>query len=91
MSGEASHAGASLDDSFVLDLRERIRVVWTTDEKKLLNRLAKIFNMHGDRLLMRCGNQTCPDNSIRLHVDATQPTGAVLRCGCTDRVFSPSC
>lgn len=69
----------------------RARVVWTTDEKKLLNRLAKVFNMHGDKLLLRCGNQTCPEPSIALARDDSAPTGAVLRCGCSDRLFSPSC
>lgn len=89
MSGQ--QIGPAVDASGVLDLRQRLRVVWTTDEKKLLSRLSKIFNMHGDKLLMRCGNVTCADAVIRLHVAPDQPTGAVLRCGCTDRVFSPSC
>lgn len=69
----------------------RQRATWTTDEKRRLSRCAKDFNMHGDKLLMRCGNVTCPDDRIILHVEPTAPTGAVLRCGCTDRRFTPSC
>lgn len=69
----------------------RQRTVWTTDEKRLLNRISKIFNEHGDKLLLRCGNPLCPDDRIFLHAAPSEPTGAILRCGCTSRVFSPSC
>ena len=66
-------------------------MVWTTDERKLLGRVAKVFNMHGDKFLLRCGNLTCPDPRMMLLVDDTAPGGRVLRCGCTDRHFSPNC
>lgn len=69
----------------------RVRTVWTTDERRLLDRLAKTFNMHGDKILLRCGNPVCPSPVIVLKADQTSAGGAVLRCGCTDRVFSPSC
>lgn len=69
----------------------RQRVVWTMDEKKRLDRTARDFNGHGDKFLMRCGNPVCPDDRMFVHLDSSQPTGAVLRCGCTDRVFSTSC
>lgn len=69
----------------------RLREVWTTDEKKRLNRCSKDFNSHGDKLLLVCGNLTCPDQRITLQRDQTVPGGMVLRCGCRDRVFSPSC
>jgi hypothetical protein len=69
----------------------RVRTVWTTHERKLLDRLAKVFNMHGDKLQLRCGNPVCPDNRISLAQDHSSAGGAVLRCGCTDRVFTRSC
>jgi hypothetical protein len=69
----------------------RQRVVWTLAEKKHLDRTSRDFAAHGDKFLLRCGNVTCPDDQIVMHVDASQPTGAVLRCGCTDRVFSRTC
>jgi len=83
------HAGASFDpESLVLNTRQR--VVWTTDERRRLDRCAKDFNVHGDKLQFKCGNLTCPDTRIHLAADFSQPGGAVLRCGCTDRVFSPT-
>lgn len=77
------------DEALLISTRQR--ATWTTDEKRRLSRVAKDFNMHGDKLLMRCGNTTCPDPAIRLFMDASAPTGAVLRCACTDRLFTPSC
>jgi len=81
------HAGASLDADTLL-ISTRRRVVWTTDERKHLDRCAKDFNVHGDKLQLRCGQMTCPDPTIHLAVDFHAPGGAVLRCGCTDRLFS---
>ena len=72
-------------------INTRIRTVWTTDERRLLDRLAKIFNQHGDKLLLKCGNVVCPEDHIVLQQDRTAPGGMVLRCGCTDRHFIPSC
>lgn len=69
----------------------RQRVVWTTDERRLLDRLSKVFNQHADKLLLRCGNPVCPDNRIMLAIDDSNPGGRVLRCGCSDRCFIPSC
>jgi hypothetical protein len=69
----------------------RQRVVWTSDEKKLLNRLSKIFNAHGDKLLLVCGNTTCLEQRMILAQDQSNPGGMVLRCGCSDRCFIPSC
>lgn len=67
----------------------RAREVWTNDEQKRLNRCAKDFNAHGDKLLSVCGRATCPDQRMTLQQDGSAPGGMVLRCGCTDRVFSP--
>lgn len=72
-------------------INTRLRVVWTMDEKKRLDRCARDFRAHGDKFLLRCGNTTCPDDRIVMHLDASAPTGAVLRCGCTDRVFTHAC
>lgn len=69
----------------------RQRVVWTTDEKKHLDRCARDFNSHGDKLLMLCGNPVCPEQRITLQQDGSSASGMVLRCGCSDRVFVPSC
>jgi hypothetical protein len=68
-------------------INTRAREVWTTDERRLLDRLAKIFNMHGDRLLFECGSECCPNPHIVIALDDSAPGGAVLRCGCTDRQF----
>jgi hypothetical protein len=68
----------------------RRRVVWTVDEHKLFLRVARNIAVHGDKLLLRCGKATCPDQAIVIHQDATDPSGAVLRCGCTDRVMEPA-
>jgi hypothetical protein len=83
-----SHAGASLDADLALQINTRTRVVWTTDERKRLDRCAKDFNQHGDKLLLKCGQMLCPDPRIHLAAAFDAPGGAVLRCGCTDRVFS---
>lgn len=78
-----------LDSAMLISTRDR--EVWTTDEKKRLDRCAKDFNIHGDKLLLVCGNPCCPDARMILQQDASSPGGMVLRCGCRDRVFSPSC
>lgn len=76
-----------IDEALLITTRDR--VVWTQDEKKHLDRCAKDFNAHGDKFLLRCGNPCCPDPVMRMHQDATSPGGVVLRCGCSDRLFSP--
>jgi hypothetical protein len=83
-----SHAGASFDPSLALQLTTRRRVVWTRAERRTLDACAKACNAHGDRLVLECAAQTCPDLRIHLAADFTAPGGAVLRCGCTDRVFA---
>lgn len=70
-------------------LSTRTRVVWTPDEKRQLDRVARIFNAHGDVFLMKCGHRTCPDRVIKLASDPTDPNGLILQCGCTDRIFVP--
>jgi hypothetical protein len=66
------------------------RVVWTRDERRLLDRVAKVFNAHGDKFKLVCGSPVCPEPSIVLRDDDSHPGGRVLRCGCRDRVFTRS-
>lgn len=68
-------------------LGARIREVWPKDERKILDRCAKLFNSHGDKLMMRCGYPLCTDPDIRLYPDPLKPNWMVLRCGCRDRAF----
>jgi hypothetical protein len=86
----SSHAGASFNADLALQLNTRARVVWTTAERKQLDRCARAVNVHGDKLVLWCGHLTCPDPRIHLAAAFHEPGGAVLRCGCTDRVFSPT-
>lgn len=65
----------------------RMREVWTNDDFRLFERVAKVVKVKGDTLLLRCGNELCADRAIKLVSDAAAPRGAVLRCGCTDRHF----
>ncbi len=64
----------------------RRRIVWTLDIKKHLDRSARDLNQLGDKLLLWCGNQACPDQKIYIADQTTGYKGKVLRCGCTDRV-----
>lgn len=66
----------------------RRRVVWTIAERRLLDKVAKAFNVHGDKFKLVCGSEVCPSPQIALAQDDTNPAGRVLRCGCTDREFS---
>lgn len=66
----------------------RTRDVWTNADRMLFDRFAKMVRGHGDTVALTCGNDLCPDRKIKLESDAGAERGAVLRCGCTDRVFS---
>lgn len=67
---------------------QRVREVWTREEWALFNRASKLMGDHGVKQRLVCGLEQCPDKAIRIHPDASAPMGAVLRCGCTDRVFA---
>lgn len=67
---------------------QRVREVWTRDEWRRFNRAAKIMEEHGVKMRLLCTLAQCPDKNIRIHPDASAPSGAVLRCGCTDRIFA---
>ena len=71
-------------------ISNRQRVVWTKDERRPLDRVAKVFNAHGDKFQLVCGSPFCPEPSIVLEKDSSDPGGRVLRCGCRDRVFTRS-
>jgi hypothetical protein len=68
----------------------RIREVWPASDFQKFTRLAKVVRQHGDKLLLRCGADLCRDQVIRLEADGSAERGAVLRCGCTDRVIGRS-
>lgn len=65
----------------------RTREVWPSDDFRLFTRFSKMVRQHGDMVLLRCGNELCPDRAIKLAPEASAERGAVLRCGCTDRVI----
>lgn len=79
---------AILDRDGVLRVDTRRREVWTRDEKKIIDRAARVLNSHGDRMKLVCGSDICPDNRIVMVVDQSDPSGAQLACGCTTRCFS---
>lgn len=67
---------------------QRIREVWTREEWALFNKASRLMEAHGVKQRLVCGLEQCPDKAIRISPDAAAPMGAVLRCGCTDRVFA---
>lgn len=74
------------DSAYLISTRRR--VVWTIAERRLLDKVSKAFNVHGDKFQLVCGSAVCPAPAISLAQDDTNPSGRVLRCGCTDREFS---
>lgn len=66
----------------------RRRVVWTVAERRLLDKVAKVFLVHGDKFQLKCGSAVCPSPQIVTAQDDSNPGGRVLRCGCSDRHFS---
>lgn len=69
-------------------ISNRTREVWTRADHRLLQRVAKLFQNHGDSFQLVCRYPLCPDPKIRLAQDETAPGGRVLRCGHLDRAFS---
>ena len=65
----------------------RTRETWSNDDWRLFGRFSKMVRQHGDVVLLRCGNELCPNRAVKLEPDASAERGAVLRCGCTDRVI----
>ena len=64
---------------------ERTREVWTADERKVLDRMAKLADARGLKWLIACKREGCRGHLMRLDVAGT---GDVLRCDCSDRVLS---
>lgn len=82
---------ATLDRDGVLLLNTKRCETWTNDDRKHLNRAAKVMNTHGDKFRLVCGSPICPDSLMKLTQDDTDPSGAILECGCTRRIFTRSC
>ena len=67
----------------------RKRVVLSSDAEKLLKRFVMGFLADTQlQVTFRCGAQACPDP--RIERVASDVGGFLLRCGCSDRVFSPA-
>lgn len=66
----------------------RKREVWTNADRMLFDRFAKMVRGHGDRVLLKCGAELCPDRVMKLEEAPGEDRGAALVCGCTVRVFS---
>jgi hypothetical protein len=62
---------------------ERHRQVWTRDEFKSIDRTIKLLNSRGVKVTMTCKGAECHGDIER--VDGDDP---ILRCDCTDRVFT---
>lgn len=65
----------------------RKRQVWTKDEGRLLDRLAKLLNERGMLLNLACQNPKCAQSRKPLERFRMANGDYVLRCECTDRVF----
>lgn len=76
-----------MNDAAML-ISSRRRVVWTNDERRLFDRVARFVNAHGDKLSLRCGSPVCTEPTMTVAHDNSHPGGRVLRCGCTDRVLT---
>ena len=64
---------------------ERAREVWSRDERKALERVAKLCALRGVRFLLTCGREGCRETIERVE-DATGQL--VLRCACSDRIMA---
>lgn len=83
----ATGLGAIPDLATASEAQKRTRDLYSVEEVAAIDRAAKILTKHGDKMRLRCGAQLCPSRAIELVNEATAERGAVLRCGCTDRVF----
>lgn len=62
----------------------RVRQVWTSQERQLLNRSTKLLNSKGLDQMLKCQNPACGTWLERIE---NPDGGFTLRCGCADRVF----
>lgn len=67
-----------------LDISTRKREDWTRDERRVIDRAAKLLHGHGVAMKLACGSPVCPDPTLHVEPGAFD---SVLRCGCTDRHF----
>lgn len=65
----------------------RKREVWTTDEKRKLDRISKLLASHGVRMRLTCANETCPDKLVTFRPAEHETTHGELSCACTDHIF----
>ena len=63
----------------------RKREVWSADERKVMDRAAKLALLHGIKLTLTCIREGCKGALARTADEAGQD---VLRCDCSDRVMS---
>lgn len=69
---------------YVPEAISRRRQVLTRDEWKLYERAIRLYERHTIAVKMHCAARGCDDPAIVI-VPGTDP---ILRCGCTDRVFT---
>ena len=69
-------------------LTTRYREIWTRAERKILDRAAQLMAAHGDQFMLICGKPMCPEPSMHIEPYRQDADALMLRCGCTDRVFS---
>jgi len=70
---------------YVPEAIARRRQVWTRTEWKLYERALSLFAVQGLAVKMQCNEPRCDDRAIVKLLDGDNP---VLRCGCSDRVFT---
>jgi hypothetical protein len=87
MLSAASHSGFRKAGSGLLVpmALERTREVWTADERKAVDRAAKLFAARGLRMVLTCSREGCRGTLTRL---AGGVAGDRLECDCTARVLS---
>ena len=68
-------------------ISSRTREVWTYENKRHLDRMAKLLNSASVLLKLECDRPGCPDVRLRLVADTMEPTSRILQCGCTNRAF----
>lgn len=59
---------------------------WTRDERRVIDRAAKLLNQRGVKMLLVCASELCPDQRLRL-AEGRRPGEVSLRCGHLDRLF----
>jgi hypothetical protein len=63
---------------------ERQREVWTRDERKTLDRMARLVQSRGLAWMLKCVRPGCGGVMTRQDVNGED----VLRCACSDRIMA---